>query len=125
MLHSNALPMAEAGGFNDFHYETHDCAGRTPGIERAVVDGAAHMDFTDWAVFRGGLLRRVFGLGSVEGRQMIALTSAVCQTFLDHHVLGCHGTAEESVLPALQERWLELKALDLSSVREMAAVSVD
>lgn len=120
MLHSNALPMAMEGGFNDFHYESHDRAGLTPGIERALVDGAAHMDFTDWAVLRGGLTRRAFGLGSVEGRHMISLTCALCEAFLDRYLAGGQATTGEAVLPSLQEQWPEVKILDLTTVRELA-----
>ncbi|MEQ9462726.1 MAG: hypothetical protein RJQ10_03630 [Haliea sp.] len=117
MLHSNALPMAEQGGFNDFHYEPHHVAGQTPGVERALVDGSAHMDFTDSTVFRGRLLRWLSGLGTISGERMVALTSAACVAFLDRHLRGRGADQHGGVLPGLSRQWQEIWLLDLSRVR--------
>jgi predicted dienelactone hydrolase len=120
VLQSNALPLASAGAFNDFHYEPYTRAGQSGTVHRAVVDGAAHMDFTDWTLATSRLLRGSMGLGRVPGPRMAALTADCCQAFFDASLRAgdeAFGAAHRARLAA---HWREVRWLGLDWVRALA-----
>ncbi|MBU2881858.1 hypothetical protein KO525_10855 [Psychrosphaera sp. B3R10] len=86
MLHSNAIKLKSPGGFNDFHYETYDNTGNNPNVIRAVINGAAHNDFSDWALLQGKILRSLFMLGPLEGEKTVQIINELTSAFLAQHL---------------------------------------
>jgi dienelactone hydrolase len=123
VLQSNALPLASVGAFNDFHYEPYARAGQSGTVHRAIVDGAAHMDFTDWTLATSRLLRGSMGLGRVPGPRMAALTADCCQAFFDASLRSSEEVFGAAHRARLAGNWRELRWLTLDWVRALAGDS--
>ncbi len=122
-LHSNDIPLAMKGSFNDFHYESYINAGVASHVYRAIIDGSAHNDFTDYALFKGRLLRLLIMLGKVDGERVLDIINETCLAFFDSHLKHQKTDTLASKFNLLAQRWPELNWLKTDKVRALARKS--
>ncbi|MEM1113295.1 MAG: hypothetical protein AAGI11_15390 [Pseudomonadota bacterium] len=88
--------------YNDFYYSAPEERGERADLHRVVVRGAGHMAFTDKALNIKGRLRRLLGLGTLDGARAVQVLNALCLSFLDCHVAEarpCHFSEAVNELP--------------------------
>jgi predicted dienelactone hydrolase len=53
-----------------------------------MIAGARHFNFTDNGVFYAPFLRLIGGLGAIDGRRLLAISTAYTAAFFDHYLKG-------------------------------------
>lgn len=69
--------------YNDFYYTEPAERDNREDLHRVIVRGAGHMAFTDKALNMNGGLRRLIGLGTLDGARAVRVLNELCLSFCD------------------------------------------
>ncbi|NIB43595.1 hypothetical protein HBA55_28565 [Pseudomaricurvus alkylphenolicus] len=105
-LKTMADPMATEPGpncannlmCNDFCYEAPEQRGQRADVWRIVLKGAGHMAFTDKMIASRGWLRKLWGIGPIDGESGLMSVNNLCRHFLDRYVKGIESEEVELML---------------------------
>lgn len=95
VLHGQQALSADGMTCTQYYYESPEVGSENAEIQRWLVHGANHFDFTDMTAFGRGPVRKMLHLGQIDGMAMLAATAACVRDFLDMYLRGRQQKGEQ------------------------------